>query len=95
MLDLQFIKTKVEEQIAVVTLDNPPVNILTSHIMKEIDDTELDKLQKELHDILNEKRAHEKSSPTYPLDDLSTSLEKLKKSLTNLADGLKEVQKRR
>ena len=39
MLDLQFVKTKIEEQIAVVTLDNPPVNILTSAIMKEIDET--------------------------------------------------------
>lgn len=39
MLDLKFIKTKVEEQIAVVTLDNPPVNIITSSVMQELDET--------------------------------------------------------
>ncbi len=35
----QFVKVKVEEQIAVITFDNPPVNILTPAAMKEIDDT--------------------------------------------------------
>ncbi len=45
MIDTQFVKTKIEDQIAVVTLDNPPVNILTSSIMKELDETfaQLDK----------------------------------------------------
>ena len=37
MTDFQFLKSKIEEQIAVVTLDNPPVNILTSKVMQEID----------------------------------------------------------
>lgn len=34
---MQFLKVKIEEQIAVVTLDNPPVNILTSKVIEEID----------------------------------------------------------
>ena len=37
MMDLQFIKIKIEEQIAVLTLDNPPVNILTPKVIEEID----------------------------------------------------------
>ena len=36
---LQFVKTKIEEQVATVTLDNPPVNILTSKVMSELDET--------------------------------------------------------
>lgn len=36
-MDLQFIKTKIEDQIAVLTLDNPPVNILTPKVIEEID----------------------------------------------------------
>ncbi len=39
MADLKSIKTKIEDRIAVVTLDNPPVNILTSQILQEIDQT--------------------------------------------------------
>ena len=39
MPELQFVKFKIEDQIAVVTLDNPPVNILTSKVMKEINET--------------------------------------------------------
>ncbi len=35
----QFLKVKVEDQIAVLTFDNPPVNILTPPALKEIDDT--------------------------------------------------------
>ena len=46
MSDLKFIKTKVEERIAVVTLDNPPVNILTSEILQEIQTT-FDALEKD------------------------------------------------
>lgn len=38
MIDLQFVKTKIEDKIAVVTLDNPPVNILTAKVIKEIDE---------------------------------------------------------
>lgn len=37
MPDLQqLVKTKIEEQIGIITFDNPPVNILTSQAMKEI-----------------------------------------------------------
>ncbi len=36
---MQYIKTKVEDRIATVTLDNPPVNLLTSQVIKEIDET--------------------------------------------------------
>ncbi len=36
---MQYIKTKVEDRIATVTLDNPPVNLLTSEVMKELDET--------------------------------------------------------
>jgi enoyl-CoA hydratase/carnithine racemase len=39
MPDLRFVKTKVEERIATVTLDNPPVNVLTSEVMRELDET--------------------------------------------------------
>ncbi|MBI3306351.1 MAG: enoyl-CoA hydratase/isomerase family protein [Candidatus Omnitrophica bacterium] len=39
MTDYQYVKTKIEDRIAVVTLDNPPVNILTSNIMEELDKT--------------------------------------------------------
>ncbi|MBI3314288.1 MAG: enoyl-CoA hydratase/isomerase family protein [Candidatus Omnitrophica bacterium] len=39
MTDYQFIKTKIEDRIAVVTLDNPPVNILTPKVIEEIDKT--------------------------------------------------------
>jgi enoyl-CoA hydratase len=35
---MSHINTKIEDQIAVLTLDNPPVNILTTQIMKEIDE---------------------------------------------------------
>lgn len=45
MIDLQFIKVKVEERVATVTLDNPPVNILTSAIMQEMSQT-FDSLEK-------------------------------------------------
>lgn len=38
-MDMKFIKTKIEDKIAVITLDNPPVNILTLEVMKEIDET--------------------------------------------------------
>jgi len=38
MIDLQYVKTKTEGGIAVVTLDHPPVNILTSKVMQEISD---------------------------------------------------------
>ncbi len=36
-MDPQFLKTKIEDQVAVVTLDNPPVNILTPKVIEEID----------------------------------------------------------
>lgn len=39
MAELQFVKTKKEEALALVTLDNPPVNILTSKVMQELDET--------------------------------------------------------
>lgn len=32
----QFLKVNIEDQIAVVTLDNPPVNILTSQVIQEL-----------------------------------------------------------
>ncbi len=35
--ELRFLKVKVEEQIALLTLDNPPVNILTSAVLAELD----------------------------------------------------------
>ncbi len=37
MPDFQFLKVKTEDQIAVVTLDNPPVNVLTPKVIEEID----------------------------------------------------------
>lgn len=46
MSDLQFLKTKIEEGVAVVTLDNPPVNVLTSKIMQELDNL-FDSLEKD------------------------------------------------
>ncbi len=36
-MDLQFIKIKIEDSIAVLTLDNPPVNILTPKVIEELD----------------------------------------------------------
>jgi enoyl-CoA hydratase/carnithine racemase len=39
MAERQFVKTKVEERVAVVTLDNPPVNVLTPKVIGEIDET--------------------------------------------------------
>lgn len=39
MTEYRFIKTKIEEQIAFVTFDNPPVNILTSQALRELDET--------------------------------------------------------
>lgn len=39
MTDYQFIKTKIEDRIAIVTLDNPPVNILTPKVIDELDKT--------------------------------------------------------
>lgn len=39
MKQMQYIKTKVEDRIATVTLDNPPVNLLTSQVIKELDET--------------------------------------------------------
>ncbi len=36
MSDTEHVKVKVEDRIAVVTLDHPPVNILTSAIMQEL-----------------------------------------------------------
>lgn len=36
MIDTAHIKTVIEERIALVTLDNPPVNILTTPIMQEL-----------------------------------------------------------
>ena len=36
-LQMQYLKVKIEDQIAVVTLDNPPVNVLTSKVIAEID----------------------------------------------------------
>jgi len=45
MFDFTFVKAKIEGPVAVVTLDNPPVNILTSKIMQEIDQT-FDALEK-------------------------------------------------
>ncbi|HXV27866.1 MAG TPA: enoyl-CoA hydratase-related protein [bacterium] len=38
MTQAQYIKTKTEDGIAVVTLDHPPVNLLTSQVIKELDD---------------------------------------------------------
>lgn len=35
----QFVKVKVEDFVAVITFDNPPVNILTPAAMKEIDES--------------------------------------------------------
>lgn len=45
MPERQFIKTKVEERVALVTLDRPPVNVLSSQAMAELAETfeELDK----------------------------------------------------
>ena len=37
MKDGQFVKVKMDEQVAVVTIDNPPVNILTSKTIAELD----------------------------------------------------------
>ncbi len=37
MADLKFLKIKIEEQIATITFENPPVNILTSAVIAEID----------------------------------------------------------
>jgi len=39
MIELKYLKTKIEDRVAVVTLDNPPVNVLTSQVMQEIDET--------------------------------------------------------
>ena len=36
-MESQFVKIKIEDQIAVLTLDNPPVNILTPKVLEEID----------------------------------------------------------
>ena len=37
MTEFQFLKIKIEDQIAVITFENPPVNILTSKVIAEID----------------------------------------------------------
>ena len=37
MVTLELVKTKIEEQVAVITFDNPPVNILTPKAIQEID----------------------------------------------------------
>ena len=41
-MEPQFIKIKIEDKIAVLTLDNPPVNILTPKVIEEIDAVFLD-----------------------------------------------------
>ena len=48
MADGKFVKVKLEGAVAVVTLDNPPVNILTAEVIDEIDKsfTELGKNDK-------------------------------------------------
>ncbi len=45
-MEMQLIKVKVEERIALVTLDNPPVNVLTMKVMQELEQT-FDQLEKD------------------------------------------------
>ncbi len=39
MTDIPLVKTTIEDRVAVVTLDHPPVNIITSKVMEELDKT--------------------------------------------------------